>query len=118
LPQIRWTSSRELFEELPAGSLSLSLITIVEKAFNLSGLNDVTFTAAETMFTENECDIQIEVRYSVGYEYEGRGYFEPSDGEKKKLADLIIGETKKIALDRTVSVWIIPYEKTVFKYTD
>lgn len=92
-------------------------IKAVEREFGLQGRHDVAFTCLPVLFTREDADIQMEVRFSVGSEeYGGKG-FNPNRVQQLALKDELL-RILKLNLPRNISrsVWIIPLRDTVFDF--
>lgn len=117
MPQILVTNNKKniinQLNELGAGNI---LIKIAEEIWPVAK-GDITFTAIKSKIEINEADLQVEIRYSTGYEYgDDKVKFDPTKEDREKLADAIGKKIKELLpLLKDVSVWVIPYKDTTFK---
>lgn len=97
--------------------LDQSLAAVVAEVWDVP-FHDIAFSAEDLVYTRGEADFQLEVRYTAGTDEYRRGKpFDPDDGEREKLADRIqkTAEARFAGLGYTISVWIKPSYKSVFK---
>jgi hypothetical protein len=114
------SATKALFRDDEVGGLGEKLTFLVEEALCISGKNDAAFTAIRAVATENEADVQIEIRYTAGKdEYEWGEPFDLSEEQQKQIASIIKGGSFAFFKDKglpeySVSVWVKPYYKGVF----
>lgn len=118
MPQIRLVSeSKSVRDKVKKENIGQSLIDIVEAIWP-QAKKDVTYTFIPAFQTINECDIQIEVRYDEGYEYEKGKKFKPNKKDKEEVADAIGAYMRSVFPElskESIAIWITPYKETVFK---
>lgn len=124
MPQVYVILGPEVNVSLQNGTYYLSfqdtlnqIIKATERIFEVPHIeNDVAITVVNSIFTINEAEIQVEVRYTAGKdEYKKGKPFNPSENQQIKLAQQISKFMRKAFMNRyTVSVWIKPYYKSVF----
>ena len=114
-------SVRSMFSEDVLNQLGPELIATTERVYGLEGKEDVTFTAIHAACVIGDADVQIEIRYTVGKgEYEPGVVFKPSRKQMHTLASALT-ETLKVSTSvrgRSLSIWVIPYEGTVFVFEE
>lgn len=93
------------------------LRAIVEEKFNIIGRKDVAVTTIQADDIEDEADIQIEIRYTAGTdEYIPGKIFDPQDEVKESLCNEIKRQIQSTYPTLSVSVWCMPFYKTLFKF--
>ena len=79
---------------------------------------DVTYTLSGALEVINDAKIQVEVRFSAGYDYGNGKKFNPDMEEKDKAASALLDFLIDTFSDVDVSVWIIPYKNSCFAYSN
>lgn len=99
-------------------SIGWDLIAQTEKVFGLEKEDDTAFTAVNAVCVLHESEIQIEIRYTAGEDEYGTGeVFAPSKEQRILLADSILEAMQEPlrGIAKSVTVWVKPYEDSVFK---
>lgn len=81
---------------------------------------DVAFSAIDLLFTSNEANIQIEIRYTVGPDIYVEGQiFNPTDEQQKSLAHATIKALTALKPFKgiTFSMWMKPHINSYFKFS-
>lgn len=102
--------------------LGRCLIPEVERCFGIEGEKDTAITVTNEVETEDEADVQIEIRYTAGQlEYGRTTPFDPTLKEQEALSEAITAafynflERELHGADLSHSVWCKPWYNSHFK---
>jgi len=115
MPQIKLTTGFveiiDLFKKEDIGRL---LIEDIERVWPATR-EDVTFTLIKAEQVINECDIQIVLNYTVGYQYQSGVKFNPSKKNQEEAIDAL-GETlKRLIPNHDILMTVLPYFGAITK---